>query len=109
MSVKWVGNKIENRLYMKLKEYKIYYSGRVHGVGFRFAARDLSRHFKGLTGYVKNMQDGRVEVVAECNEDTFEKFTDEIQNSFLGRCVEGVQYEFRAIEKRKYKVFDINV
>jgi acylphosphatase len=40
------------------------YTGRVQGVGFRWTARDLSAGF-AVTGYVRNLPDGRVELVAE--------------------------------------------
>jgi acylphosphatase len=39
-------------------------SGRVQGVGFRYFAQDVARR-EGLTGLVRNLPDGRVEVVAE--------------------------------------------
>lgn len=42
----------------------IFFSGRVQGVGFRFKAHSLaSKH--DLTGFVRNLSDGRVEFVAE--------------------------------------------
>jgi acylphosphatase len=41
-----------------------YYSGRVQGVGFRYAARAAAQGF-ALTGYVRNLDDGRVELVLE--------------------------------------------
>jgi acylphosphatase len=40
------------------------FSGHVQGVGFRYTARDVSRDF-AVTGYVRNLPDGRVELVAE--------------------------------------------
>ena len=44
------------------------FSGRVQGVGFRYTAQQVARDFK-VTGYVRNMPDGRVELVAEGDED----------------------------------------
>jgi acylphosphatase len=43
---------------------RVYYSGRVQGVGFRFTAQRLARGFD-VAGYVRNLPDGRVELVAE--------------------------------------------
>ena len=42
-------------------------SGRVQGVGFRYFTQDIARR-EGLTGVVRNLPDGRVEVVAEGDE-----------------------------------------
>lgn len=41
-----------------------YFSGRVQGVGFRYQATRLARGL-GLTGYVQNLWDGRVEMEAQ--------------------------------------------
>ncbi|HYO07386.1 MAG TPA: acylphosphatase [Tepidisphaeraceae bacterium] len=38
--------------------------GHVQGVGFRYTAQDVARGFD-VTGYVRNLPDGRVELVAE--------------------------------------------
>ncbi len=43
---------------------RVYYSGRVQGVGFRFTAGNLARGFD-VAGYVRNLSDGRVELIAE--------------------------------------------
>lgn len=43
---------------------RVYYSGRVQGVGFRFTAQRLAQRY-AVAGWVRNLDDGRVEVVAE--------------------------------------------
>jgi acylphosphatase len=43
---------------------RVLYAGRVQGVGFRYTARELARGFP-VAGYVRNLPDGRVELVAE--------------------------------------------
>ena len=45
---------------MKVRKH-IYFSGRVQGVGFRYTAAFLARSLY-LTGWVKNLWDGRVEM-----------------------------------------------
>jgi acylphosphatase len=51
----------------------IRYSGRVQGVGFRATARDVAAGFR-VTGYVQNLVDGRVLMVAEGTRDEVERF-----------------------------------
>jgi len=43
---------------------EVYFSGRVQGVGFRFTAREIAEGF-AVAGYVENLPDGRVHLVAE--------------------------------------------
>ncbi len=45
----------------------IHFSGRVQGVGFRFTAEAVASRFS-VTGFVRNLRDGRVELVAEGTE-----------------------------------------
>ncbi len=47
-----------------LERQLVYFSGRVQGVGFRYTTRRISRAHR-VSGYVRNLPDGRVEVVAE--------------------------------------------
>src|SRR5262249_15372772 len=51
----------------------VYYSGRVQGVGFRYTAQRLAESFP-VTGYVRNLPNGDVEVVAEGPADQVEAF-----------------------------------
>jgi len=44
----------------KIREQMIFY-GRVQGVGFRYKANHIARHF-GVTGWVRNEYDGSVSV-----------------------------------------------
>ena len=51
----------------------IYFSGRVQGVGFRFQARHMARSLK-LTGWVKNLWDGRVEMEVQGENSIIQRF-----------------------------------
>jgi acylphosphatase len=43
---------------------RVHYSGRVQGVGFRYTTRQLAHGFP-VAGFVRNLTDGRVELVVE--------------------------------------------
>ena len=47
--------------------------GRVQGVGFRFYVEDAARR-EGMRGFVRNLPDGRVEVVAEGDAEAMSRF-----------------------------------
>ncbi len=53
----------------------VIFSGYVQGVGFRFTARMLASHFP-VTGYVRNLPDGTVEVEAEGERSDVESYLD---------------------------------
>lgn len=46
---------------------QIFYSGHVQGVGFRYTTRQIAGRYE-VTGFVRNLPDGRVELVAEGTE-----------------------------------------
>jgi acylphosphatase len=64
----------------------IYYSGRVQGVGFRYAVKTIVHGFE-MIGQVRNLADGRVELVAEGERDELESFSQAILDSGLGRFI----------------------
>lgn len=49
---------------MTFQRCTVHYTGRVQGVGFRWTTSRIARSH-AVTGYVKNLPDGRVELVAE--------------------------------------------
>lgn len=57
---------------------EVLYRGRVQGVGFRATTRHLAAGFR-VTGYVKNLPDGQVRVVAEGTHDEIERFLAEVE------------------------------
>jgi len=63
------------------KQVHAYYSGGVQGIGFRFTAERLAQEL-GVTGWVSNLSDGRVELRAEANEDALKDFLAQINDIF---------------------------
>lgn len=82
----------------------VYYSGHVQGVGFRYSVKQLSLEFD-VTGWVKNLEDGRVEMVIEGERDELETFQAAIPDAGLRRFIRETQShwsegtgEFRGFE-----------
>jgi acylphosphatase len=61
----------------------IVFSGRVQGVGFRFAALNVANRY-GLTGYVRNMPDGDVEMLVQGPAEMIDNCIRDLQDSFVG-------------------------
>ena len=64
-----------------MKRVHAYFSGLVQGVGFRYTAIRLARR-AGVTGWARNLYDGRVEILAEGAEATLEQFVRELREYF---------------------------
>jgi acylphosphatase len=67
-------------------------SGRVQGVGFRFFAADAARR-EGLSGSVRNLDDGRVEAIADGESDSVVRFERALRQGPSRARVEYVQVE----------------
>lgn len=69
-------------------------SGRVQGVGFRFfVVREAEQ--RGLTGWVRNLREDRVEVVAEGDEGKLEELAAGLREGPPLAWVAGVQVDWR--------------
>jgi len=64
----------------------IFYSGTVQGIGFRYTAQRFAMEL-GLTGWVRNLKDGRVEIIAEGSRDLINKFLSGLDKRFEGYIV----------------------
>ncbi|PIQ88261.1 MAG: acylphosphatase [Candidatus Omnitrophica bacterium CG11_big_fil_rev_8_21_14_0_20_42_13] len=64
-----------------MKRLHVYYSGSVQGVGFRFTVERIALDL-GIAGWVKNLRDGRVEVVGEADEKVLRELLGGISDYF---------------------------
>lgn len=51
----------------EFRRFRVVYSGRVQGVGFRWQVKNLSGDFE-VAGFVRNLSDGTVELLVEGKE-----------------------------------------
>jgi acylphosphatase len=62
---------------------QVFYEGRVQGVGFRYRVRQIATGFD-VTGWVRNLPDGRVELLAAGDSAEVPGFLEAIRDSDLG-------------------------
>ena len=63
------------------KQFHALFSGFVQGVGFRYTAVRIAQKFP-VTGFVKNLPHGHVEVVAEGEEKSLHEFLAALREAF---------------------------
>jgi len=78
----------------------IIFTGRVQGVGFRFAAFHAANRYQ-LTGWARNCTDGSVEMIAQGRPDKIDDCIRDIQKSFAGYVREAKIEEVPPDPKRK--------
>jgi acylphosphatase len=83
---------------------EVRYSGRVQGVGFRFRTIRVARHYE-VAGYVRNLPDGDVELVAEGNRDQLDQFLAEI-GELLGGYIRNTRSDTTA-PTGEFTAFDV--
>ena len=72
---------------MNRRRMQVFYAGRVQGVGFRYQTRQLATGYT-LTGTVRNLPDGRVELVAEGLEEELLAFRAGIRECGVGSLID---------------------
>jgi acylphosphatase len=61
---------------------QVFYEGHVQGVGFRFTVRHIAKGFD-ITGWIRNLPDGRVELQVTGDDEEVRAFVDQIAESEL--------------------------
>lgn len=90
---------------MKISYLKAAVSGVVQGVGYRYyVLREANR--LGVTGYVKNLPNGEVEVFAEAEQPMLQIFLNNLRIGPAFSQVENVEVEWGESES-KYTAFKI--
>jgi len=82
----------------------VHFAGRVQGVGFRATSRMLSESFD-VTGYVRNLNDGRVELVVEGERNEIGSFLDAIDDR-MGILIESVDTS-ETLTNGEYDSFEV--
>lgn len=82
----------------------VLYSGHVQGVGFRWTARSIASGY-AVTGYVKNLPDGRVEMVVEGEPTEVNAMLDELAHT-MSRNIRDAKID-RQPATGQYRSFDI--
>ena len=87
------------------KRVHAYYGGRVQGIGFRYTAERIARDMD-VNGWVRNLPDGRVELLCEADEKTLSDFLDKIKNGVLKSYIRDTEVEW-SCATGEFKNFDI--
>ncbi len=82
----------------------VYFSGHVQGVGFRYQTYNIAKGYE-VTGFVRNMADGRVQLELEGEESEARKFVAEIIEQMDG-LIHDVEMEDRC-RQREFTGFTI--
>lgn len=69
---------------------QLFYEGRVQGVGFRFTVKSIARGYE-VTGSVRNLDDGRVELQVTGEPEEVESFLEAIGESELKSHIKRVE------------------
>ena len=84
---------------------QVFYEGTVQGVGFRWTVRHLAKGFD-ITGWIRNLIDGRVELQVSGEESEVRAFLDAIAQGEMHSLIKK-QTESALLESPKMRGFEI--
>ena len=87
---------------------RIIVTGRVQGVGFRFFAVEVAEEFS-ITGWVKNLSDGRVEVEAQGVKESVEVMIERMRKGSLGASVTDVDVTWLSDQIRTHNSINFQI
>jgi acylphosphatase len=90
---------------MKRIRVSNYYAGHVQGVGFRYSVKSEAQGFE-VTGVVRNLPDGRVELIAEGEKPELEAFLAAIRESEVAAFIRQETAEW-SDAKNEFRGFEI--
>ncbi len=71
---------------------RVIYTGRVQGVGFRYSVKQIAAGFE-VTGWVRNLRDGSVEMLASGAPEEVDAFIAAVASSHLGGYIKDTRRE----------------
>ena len=77
------------------KSVHVFYRGRVQGVGFRLTAEETAVEF-GVVGWVRNLRDGRVELIAQGHETILAQFLEAVRTGPMRNFIQHVELSWSA-------------
>ena len=95
------------RLYMQKHARRFFVSGRVQGVGYRYFAMSTAEQL-GISGYARNLRDGRVEVYAIGAPDQLVHFAAELRRGPRLANVDAIDEVEAEISSRFASGFTVN-
>jgi len=87
------------------ERHEVHYRGRVQGVGFRYTTRQIAARFN-VTGFVRNLPDGRVLLVAEGPSEELGRFRAALLAA-MGRYIDDEQESVGPATGQFYHHFEI--
>jgi len=73
-----------------MQSYKFFISGRVQGVYYRANVANNAQK-SGFSGYIKNLNDGRVEAAVSCHDEQIEAFKTILHNGSPASSVSSIE------------------